>query len=264
MSADKQFEFTSSTFKYAAVELILKEKTNSSVISIKKDDIEVGLFAGMKTDMEMEHVPSIHICLQQGHTMKTFNVEKYNVLSIEAAHAMYKEELFFQANLADQVIAVNCLNELLDILSNHSITSTDGKMLKVEKYTEVPDELAKGTRASSIGSKDISIYSTENSSYNRSGTMYNQNCGYNSKTTYLTPAEKKKLTKPTFFKRGTDAPSKDLLETMKKNIDEIREGSYKQPEFPILTADTVTKNDIDDDTDDDNIYAQNGAWMGIG
>lgn len=262
MSGDKHFKFEPS-IKYVAVELLNKEKIRPANISVRKEDIEIGLFAGIKTEVTGS-LATIFICLQQGNTMKAFNVDKYNVLSVEAAHGMYKEELFFQANLPDQMVAMECLNEILAALSDKFMTSTDKKSVKIDKYTEVPDILAKDTKASVVGAKSSSIYSsTSTGGGNRSGGQ-TYNSGSYTKSTYLTPSEKKKLTKPTFFKRSTTTPTEEMLAAMKENILKIQKGEYEQPEFKALEADTLDTTADDDDDDPYDGYGPNGDWMGVG
>lgn len=265
---DKYFKFEPS-IKYVAVELINKDKTKITATSIKKDDIELGLFAGTRTEVDdITGVATIHVCLQQGIKTKAFNVEQFNVLTLEIAHGLYKEELFFQANLPDQLIAMECLNEILEALSDKFMTSTDSKMIKVDKYVEVPEVLAKDTKASVVGTKNSSIYSPgNNNSHNRSCgvSTYNSSSKYTN-TTYISAVEKKRLTKPTFFKRVTDVPSKDLLEAMKTNILRIQEGKYTQPEFHELEVDKEVDKEVDTKTatyDDDDYYGEGGAWMGM-
>lgn len=264
---DKYFKFEP-VIKYVAVELINKDKTKITATSVKKDDIEIGLFAGTRTDVDTKcATTTTHVCLQQGVRMKAFNIDQFNILTLEIAHGLYKEELFFQANLPDQITAMKCLNEILEALSDKFMTSTDSKMVKIDKYTEVPEVLAKDTKASTIGTKNSSIYSPSGNTNNRScgSSTYNTGSQY-TKTTYMSATEKKRLTKPTFFKRGTDTPSKNTLEAMKTNILKIQEGKYEQPEFPKLEADSAEKEvDADvDPYDDEDFYGEGGAWMGMG
>lgn len=250
----------SDKIKFVTIELISKETCEKAVTAIKAEDVKHGLFQGFreeeKADTKVTRLIYLDKC-DKNRTMEGFNPDKHNVVYIEVGHGQYREEIFFQAKPADQQSALGLLRELVDKLRKEDMVKTGTSYVDTTKYTDLPkkfdpDKKDKQHPAATGYSQEDYI---SHGMYGGMGGVYSHNrSGYNSTTSnYMSPAEKKRLTKPTAFKRHTVLPTEEALALMKAKILEIQEGTYKQPEFK-KTKIEETKEESAADWEEDDPY----------
>jgi hypothetical protein len=226
--------------KYVAIEILKKGCSNAV-------SVERGLFKGIKmrsdNDPSTPKISSFLLIEKTGEeaSLHGFNLDKFNILSINHRYDDTKELIVYKANEPDQKKALALLESFANILSKDKrMVKNDPEIIDVATYTDIPGEIK----------KTKTVHQTKNI-YNVNGCHYNKN--------NITDWEKKRREKeaeekrqedlrkiPTVFKREGETPGTKSLNLMKKKVLAIATGDYE--------SDILPGKEEEDEEDDDLGY----------
>ena len=211
--------------KFAHIEIIRKE-------AVRSDEPRAGLFCGLRVradGKDKERKTSKFILLGDQKTpsdIRTFNLDKYNIMSTTLKYGDTKELIVFKADEFDQKQAMEVIVGLLtELRENKYMVDNDPEIVDVTKYVDVPDDLGGDRKKTTISSTPR----TNNYSYPYTG------CGYNNDDWKKKQEERKKQEElekkmrwtPTKIAREGDMPNLKMLNLMKKKVLQIATGEYE-------------------------------------
>ena len=223
-----------SKIKFIAVELLKKGSTTAA-------SVEYGLFKGIKMrsngDQDVPKIISFLLIEKATETdsIQGFNLDVFNILSINSRYDDTKELIVYKASETDQKIAVKTLEGFFDrLLKDERMVKNDPEMIDVKSYTNIPGEIK----------KQEPVYPIKNA-YGALG--YNSNTSdWQKKRDEREKEEKRQeaLRKvPTVFKRKGETPGIKSLNLMKKKILAISEGEYESAILPAEEEDDELKQE---------------------
>jgi hypothetical protein len=224
---------------YVYLEMVLNKEAKYDVIS--------GLFKGI-----ME-VGGNTLVLLHGlkNSTDVLNLKYYNIMSIEERTGDYKNMLYLQAEANDQNTALSTLQTMYkELIAAGRGLINDGKIIDVNKYTNVPKEFLEGKPiggTAGTGGNGVGNFSNPGTRYVATGSNYTKQ-----------PVIKKDP-EPFIIKRTKNKkPTKAMLALMEEKIQQIREGTFEQELPEILGADAAGAND-DKEDDFQDIYGAGGC-----
>jgi len=206
--------------KYCIVEVIKKDG--------KSNEIGRGMYRGWKdkeapkegAEAKESTIGFLYISKTTRAT-ESFNMDFYNILSIEVFDGVNKTFTFFMADEIDQAQAVKIMRDVHESLEPIA-DEKDKDFIDTEKYTDVPKDLG-GTGVVTLPHNTRRTGSAAVGHGHGAGGHNRQNY-YSDGSTYYS----RKDPEPTFFKRKARKPTKIALAKMAAKIDEIAAGTYKQ------------------------------------
>jgi hypothetical protein len=237
-------QIISSAIKYVKIETIRRNNENKdprvSIEDLKKllvaKSIQAGLFKGIREE-QLNKIegskPDIFILVQtKAKTLNIFNLEHYNILSIEKFDGITKTITYFRSSEADREDALKIAYKILEELRNAGRTLPgDSRIIDVGTYTQVPAAATDDTTTDTTADTTASTYK---------------------KTVYNSTVHKPKEIVPAIIKRTTKKPTKAALEAMEAKINGITEGTFVV-NLPATEGDTEEEKAVASyTTDDDN------------
>ena len=207
------------TFDYVAVEVIENP-------GLKVTDIECGLFMGIITHSSATNKEAHFLALQTAESsVRLYNMNEFNVLSLEALDADMNYLTVFRNTAQDQEQAAGVLRAFVKAMGEswRLFDSTPNcELIDVDSYTNVPSHILTGNTLTG---------STEGTTYKRS------NATYINDTTYT----RREPAKPTVlhFKRKGKLPSEERLTKMKSMVLALSTGELDLGKFPFPKCDVV-------------------------
>lgn len=199
---------------YVYLEMVLNKGVNYDVI--------VGLLKGV-----IEKNGQTFILLTGlNNATNVLNTKFFNFMTIEEREGDYKNLTYLTAERVDQETAMEIVQKMYtDMIEGGMGLVNDGKIIDIEKYTEVPDDYKTGkpvggTAATPGAVSGVGNFASPGTRFQNTGSLYNRQA-----TIKTEPS-------PSLIKRTkSKRPSKVVLETMLEKVQQIRTGDY-EPDLP--------------------------------
>lgn len=213
--------------KYVHLEIIEKGATRAS-------DPEAGLFRGMKTrsetkaDAEKPEVSQFIMIGEQGkpNDLKTYNLDAYNIMTLQTKYNDTKELIIFKASGEDQGKALEMLGGLMeDLRKEKRMIDNDPEIVDSAKYKEVPVDLMSGKPLPGA----TKTFTPENfHSQSRCGFQHNDDWQKKAdERKRLEELESKMRWTPTMIKRKGECPGLKDLNLLRKKVAAIAAGDHE-------------------------------------
>ncbi len=215
--------------EYVVIELINKVE-HTDWENITENDLICNLFAGICTCTRQ--INTYEICDNKGSFIR-YNLSTHNILAIEIMQHSQKENIYFRDTVEDQAQATQILMEIMSHLDTQNILTASKTGVVVSKYTNCPAKL-----------KSTPVVISTNKTHTKKDSVKKTQT-YHTHTYSDVNTDKG----ATFFKRTTELPTAEALESMRFKVSEIFKGTCcKEPEekeeISIKTEFGMTEEDV--------------------
>jgi hypothetical protein len=248
MSLDYKFD---SEINYIWVSITLKNSEDGRITGLFHSIRPMHEYSKYETDRE-----KLSIWLYVSSTIGAYSLEHYNIRTISIGYNNGNNHDCSQATLFNndderQESAKGQLIALRHRFEENKKLSEDG-FIDMKEYKNIPTFLDKEQISSDYKLKSSSISNNTTNTPNTVNTPVVNTHVYSTANQISYVTNNKEST--TMITRTTKYSAKKAIEQMKKKIDDIKNGVYKNPKLKALEVDSSKNHPDNDDDDDDDDY----------
>ncbi len=208
--------------KYVELSLMSTKKTGTS---------NLGLFTGIKIS-EGETFLRLQ---ENSYTNLYFNIKSYDIKILKVTHVGSKTQSFFGVSTIEQEKALTAIKKISLELRESDLLDKEGAVDYLKKYLDVPS-IYKDSKGNVFGlnTKLPIVEKTPNTKKEVHALAVVKNNNTINKNFEKTIK---------YIRRKTKKPSKEFLTSMRKKVNQITEGVYKQKQLPLIKVETTDKDD---------------------
>jgi hypothetical protein len=224
--------------KYVAVEMSSNED---------KEDITIGLFMGIGSLMDFSNeiiqAGEEFIWLSRGNQIHMLNLDQHSIDTLHIGESGSNNIISNYSLSTTQSASKEKLTGIHRLMKDAKRTLM-GDLIDVDVYEvrdDIKEKVGKIRAESKPKSTIVTTPTKPKTNADRSEYGYYRSAAYGHAHTAGYSATRKKEISTTMFKRTTKYPISTAIESMRKKVEEIKQGSYKPPKLAKIPADGEEK-----------------------